>query len=368
MRLFLAGDVMTGRGVDQILPYPGEPDLYEGYMKSALGYVSLAERASGPIPRPVAFDYVWGDALAELERRRPNARLINLETAVTSAGEPEPKGINYRMHPDNAPVISAAGIDCCVLANNHVLDWGAPGLLETLRTLEGMDVTTVGAGRNADEAGRPALLQVPDGRVVVFALASPTAGVPASWAAGDEHAGVNYLPNLDMETAARIAARMRRYARPGDILVVSLHWGGNWGYEVPGAQRRFARRLIDEAGASIVWGHSSHHPKGIEVHNGGLILYGCGDFLNDYEGIGGYEHYRGDLVLMYLPVVDPSERALRRLTLVPFRIRRLRLERAGAGDTRWLADMLDREGAQFDTRVEIEEDDTLSLVWDEMLC
>jgi poly-gamma-glutamate synthesis protein (capsule biosynthesis protein) len=161
---------------------------------------------------------------------------------------------------------------------------------------------------------------------------------------------------------------MRRDARPGDILVVSVHWGGNWGYEVPEAQCRFARGLIDEAGVSIVWGHSSHHPKAIEVHNGGLILYGCGDFLNDYEGIGGHERYRGDLVLMYLPELDPSERALRGLTLVPFRTRRLRLERAGAGDTRWLADMLGREGAPFDTRVEIGRDDTLALVWDEVLC
>src|SRR5688500_14184056 len=80
--LFLCGDVMTGRGIDQILPHPNNPVLYERYMKSALGYVALAEEASGPIQKPVEYSYIWGDALAELERRRPDGRIINLETAV----------------------------------------------------------------------------------------------------------------------------------------------------------------------------------------------------------------------------------------------------------------------------------------------
>ena len=82
VRLFLCGDVMTGRGIDQVLPHPSDPLLHEGYASSALRYVELAERANGPIPRPVDFAYVWGDALTELERRRPDVRIVNLETAV----------------------------------------------------------------------------------------------------------------------------------------------------------------------------------------------------------------------------------------------------------------------------------------------
>ena len=122
--LFLCGDVMTGRGVDQILPHPGDPRLFEHYVNSALDYLQLAEEVSGPIAKPVDFGYIWGDALAELERERPNARIINLETAVTSSDDAWPgKGINYRMHPANAPCLATAKIDCCVLANNHVLDW-----------------------------------------------------------------------------------------------------------------------------------------------------------------------------------------------------------------------------------------------------
>src|SRR5687768_12386434 len=117
--LFLCGDVMLGRGIDQILPHPGDPQLYESHVKSAATYVELAERTKGPIPKPVDFRYVWGDALAELQRAQPDARIINLETSITRSTDPAPKGINYKMSPDNTPCLTAADIDCCVLANNH---------------------------------------------------------------------------------------------------------------------------------------------------------------------------------------------------------------------------------------------------------
>jgi len=63
IRIFLCGDVMTGRGIDQILPYPGDPTIYESYMTSAQGYVKIAEEVNGPIDYPVSFLYVWGDIL-----------------------------------------------------------------------------------------------------------------------------------------------------------------------------------------------------------------------------------------------------------------------------------------------------------------
>ena len=117
--LFLCGDVMTGRGIDQILPHAGDPRLFESYVRSAHDYVALAERGAGPIPRPVDFAYIWGDALGELARVAPDARVVNLETSVTRSEEAWPKGINYRMNPANVGCLAAAGIDVCVLANNQ---------------------------------------------------------------------------------------------------------------------------------------------------------------------------------------------------------------------------------------------------------
>ncbi len=208
--LFLAGDVMTGRGVDQVLPHPCDPQIYEAHATSAGDYVKLAEQANGPIERPMAFPEVWGDALAELDRMTPDARIINLETAVTQCADAEPEGINYRMSPENAGVITAAGIDCCVLANNHVLDWGRSGLLETLATLADADVTYAGAGQDDKSAEAPAILTIPgNARLLVFAFACPSAGAPPSWAAGPRKPGVNLVTRLSARGAGQSAGNSR---------------------------------------------------------------------------------------------------------------------------------------------------------------
>ena len=362
MKIFLCGDVMTGRGIDQVLPHPGDPRIHEPYMRSAQGYVELAEAACGHIPKPVGFDYVWGDALEALQRAAPDVRIVNLETAITRSEDREPKGINYRMHPDNVAVITSAGVACCVLANNHVLDWGRAGLRETLDTLHGAGVRTAGAGNDLAEAQAPAVLEVPGkGRVLVFAFGTQSAGVPHGWAAGPDSPGVNLLEDLSQETAQRVASLVREAKRPGDIVIASIHWGGNWGYQIPEEQERFARRLIEEAGVDAIYGHSSHHPKGIAVHQGRPILYGCGDFINDYEGIGGYEDFRGDLALMYLLVVNAGDGRLLRLEMTPFRMRRFRLGRAPRDDARWLTATLDRECGKLGTRVELDDQDRLVL-------
>jgi len=146
--------------------------------------------------------------------------------------------------------------------------------------------------------------------------------------------------------------------------VVSIHWGSNWGYDIPPEQVAFAHRLIDDAGVDVIHGHSSHHVKGIEVYRDRPVLYGCGDFLNDYEGISGYERFRGDLALMYLLSMDPATGELVRLQMTPMQVKYLRANRASRADALWLRDTLNRESKQFGTRVELHEGDTLTLRWD----
>lgn len=352
--LFLCGDVMTGRGIDQVLPHPAPPRLHEAYVKDAREYMVLAERANGAIPRPVDFGYIWGAALAELERASPDARLANLETALTT-GEDWwlDKGIHYRMNPANIPCLRAARLDCCGLANNHVLDWNYRGLADTLAALERAGIQTAGAGPNILAARAPAVLPAGDkGRVLVFAFGLGSSGIPEDWAAGPDRPGVWRLGDLSEAAVRDIATAVGAARRPGDLAVASIHWGGNWGYPVPPPHREFAHRLVDAAGIDLVHGHSSHHPLGIEVYRGKLVLYGCGDFINDYEGIEGHEEYRGDLVLMYFPALDPATGNLRRLELVPLRLRRFRLEYPSEQDTEWLRATLDRECRRLGGAVE----------------
>jgi len=116
-----------------------------------------------------------------------------------------------------------------------------------------------------------------------------------------------------------------------------VHWGANWGYEVSHRQHSFARRLIDAGAADLVHGHSAHHPGAIEIYRGRLILYACGDLINDYEGIGGHESFRPGLGLMFFPTLDAATGKLAELALVPMRMRGFRLNRASGEDADWLA-------------------------------
>lgn len=364
LTLFLCGDVMTGRGIDQILPHKSDPQIYEPYLRDARDYIALAERANGQIPRTVPYDYIWGDALTELARRAPDARIVNLETTVTSHETHLPKGINYRMHPANVDVLTVAAIDCCALANNHMLDWGPEGLKETLAVLQRAGIHTAGAGDDLAQAQAPAIIPVAGkGRVLVFAFGSRYSGIGLNWGATRSAPGIDLLSDLTSDTVTAIAARVAQVKQPGDIAVASIHWGGNWGYEISAAQREFARGLIDRAGVDVVHGHSSHHVKGIEVYRDRPILYGCGDFLSDYEGIRGHEEYRSDLGLMYLPMLDAATGRLSSLELVPTRVRKFRIQRASPREADWLSDVLDREGKKLGTGVRRDGQGRLWLAW-----
>jgi poly-gamma-glutamate synthesis protein (capsule biosynthesis protein) len=353
---------MIGRGIDQVLAHSVDPRLSEPFVHSAETYVRLAERANGPIPRPVSLTYPWGDALEEIRGRAPDVRIVNLETAATISDEAWPgKEVLYRTHPGNVPVLSAGQVDCAVIANNHVLDWGYRGLHETLASLRGAGIATVGAGEDRAAAQEPAVIGVPGARVIVAAFASTNSGVPAEWASAADHAGVDLIEGWSRHIASEVANRLEPIRRAGDIAVASVHWGSNWGYEIPREQRRLAHELIDVAGVDVVHGHSSHHPRPIEVYRDRLILYGCGDFMTDYEGIAGYEEFRDDLVLAYFPSLDPTTGRLEQLTMVPFQLRRFQLVRVSEADAAWLRGTLDDQCRPFGTRVDIWPDGTLTV-------
>lgn len=354
---------MTGRGIDQILAEPCAPHLYEPVAKDAREYVAMAEHTGGPIPRNVAPAYPWGVALEELERRRPAARIVNLETSVTTSEDAEPKGINYRMHPANIAVLTSARIDCAVLANNHVLDWGRAGLLETLETLCQAGIRVAGAGQTISDAQTPASIGIAgNGRVLVLGVSGPDCGVPRSWRATATEPGVFRLDDYSAVNVDRIARIMERLKHPGDIAIVSIHWGGNWGYEVPTSHRQFAHGLIERAAVDVVHGHSSHHAKGIEVFHRRPIVYGCGDFLNDYEGIHGPDDFRNDLTFMYFPSLEETSGELQSLEMVPLRIHNFELQRPSLEDRAWLRNTMARECGRFTHRV-VARDDVVALEW-----
>ena len=400
--VFLSGDVMTGRGVDQVMQHPSVPRIHEpvlkGFLKnvirawsqyrvhsgqswrlllrgigtisfgrSAKGYVYLAENRHGRIPQPIAFEYIWGDAIKEFADVPSDVRIVNLETSITTNDAPWiNKNIHYRMNPKNIPCLKSARIDCCAVANNHVLDWGYAGLEETLEVLRQSGIQATGAGQDLDEAEAHATVDVTGkGRVLVFAFGHHSSFIPRKWAAFHNQPGVNLLGDLSGSTIRGIRERILRVKQSTDIVVASIHWGHNWGYEIPAEHRMFAHKLIEEAAVDVVHGHSSHHVKGIEVYRDRLILYGCGDLLNDYEGIGMPEDYRPYLGLMYFARINASTGKLVHLRMTPMKMKRFALNRASHTDALWLKSRLNREGERLGTRVELSEiDETLSLLWE----
>jgi poly-gamma-glutamate capsule biosynthesis protein CapA/YwtB (metallophosphatase superfamily) len=350
--VLLTGDVMTGRAIDQLLPHPGDPTLRESVVRDARIYIRLAEQTNGRIPFPIEFTWPWGEALKMLDEFSVDIRLINLETSITVRGEFAPnKRVHYRMHPLNVGCLTAIRPDACALANNHILDFGYEGLTDTLRALADCGIDGVGAGLDVEQAERPVVAELTDGgRVVITSCGMASSGIPPSWAATDDRPGVAFVPDMSDRNAERVARRVLALKRPGDITIVSLHWGSNWGYDVGDAQIRFAHRLID-AGVDIVHGHSSHHPRPIEVYRGKLILYGCGDTIEDYEGIGTYESFRHELRLLYFPAIDRSTGSLQLLRMMPMRMRRMRLERVPDEDAEWLRSTVQQASCRFGTRI-----------------
>jgi poly-gamma-glutamate synthesis protein (capsule biosynthesis protein) len=358
--ILLTGDAMLGRGIDLIQAASCDPMPPDFYGRSATDLIRLAEARNGPIPRGVDPAYVWGEALDALAPFDTALRIVNLETPITTASDFADKRVTYRIHPANVALLRAFGADCCVLANNHMLDCGEDGLRETLGTLDDAEIAHAGAGLDAKDAWRPAVLPLRDGtRAIVLSMGGRSAGVPAEWAAGQDRPGVAVLSSeleLNLSAATEL---VRRVKRPGDIAIASIHWGENWGFEITERQSALAKGLIDRAGIDIVHGHSSHHPKQIAHYRGKLILFGCGGLIDDYEGLDQYRQWRPDLVALHLVGIEAG--AVRDLRMLPMRIRRMRLERASAEDARWLCRRVTRHSGPMGTAWALAADGTIHL-------
>ena len=306
------------------------------------------------------FRYIWADA--SISSILPRTRGLSTGTASSVRDDYWRGRASLSNESKECPLSQPSPDRTLSLANNHVPETGICWLVDTIETLQAAGIQTAGAGPGLSEAAEPAIVGAPGkARVLVFSFGTETSGIPPEWQAAPGRPGVNLLPDLSGETVQAIGEQVSRVRQPGDIVVASIHWGGNWGYTIPLAHREFARNLIDRAGVDIIHGHSSHHVLGIEVYRHKLILYGCGDFLNDYEGIGGYGRYRGDIGLMYFPSIGPSQGRLVQMRMFPTQIHRFRVRRASHTDALWLQNVLNRESILRGASISIDENDVLTL-------
>jgi poly-gamma-glutamate capsule biosynthesis protein CapA/YwtB (metallophosphatase superfamily) len=213
---------------------------------------------------------------------RPSWLLVNLECALTVCERRGPKAAPvffFRAPPERGvAALRAAHVSCVNLANNHVLDFGVAGLLETLATLDRAGIAHVGAGANLADASAARLFSLGRRRLAVLGF---TDNEP-DWAASRTRPGVHYVPLDPRDSAfAALLDRICTARAQADLVVVSAHWGPNM-REHPRAAARRAARLLVEAGAGVVHGHSAHVVQGVELIEGQPVLYDCGGLVDDY--------------------------------------------------------------------------------------
>lgn len=195
----------------------------------------------------------------------------NLETPVTTHGTPERKAYVYKSAPQAIPALKEAGVDLVNLANNHSMDQGENGLIDTFRVLEENDIAYVGAGRDESRAYAPVYVERKGMKIAFlgFSRVIPHVG----WYAGKNKPGVaaTYDPAKALE-AIRSAGQI------ADLVVVIAHWGEERADYPVDYQKQLAHAYID-AGAHLVIGSHPHVLQGLERYRNGWIAYSLGNFI-----------------------------------------------------------------------------------------
>ena len=225
-------------------------------------------------------EWFWGNVLTIL--RQTDGVIANLEAPITTSNEQwrrSWKTFHFRADPAAIRILECGNVRFVCLANNHILDFGAPGLLDTLRALDAAGVHHAGAGRNAVEAAAPTVLELPGLKVGLIAATDNM----RPFAAGPDRPGTNFIAIADepgkLAWIDRSVSEVRQAG--AGLVVLSLHWGPNMRMTPPRHFRRFAHAAIDH-GVDVIHGHSAHVVQAIERHGGGIILYDTGNFIDDY--------------------------------------------------------------------------------------
>ncbi|KAJ9651168.1 hypothetical protein H2198_009545 [Neophaeococcomyces mojaviensis] len=314
-KLTFLGDIMLGRLIDQMLPtHVDEPEEARLAAHFRQSYAHLQNYdATSP----------WGNTLDFLHKS--DLVLGNLETAATTHSTKWPnKVFNYRMHPANVECLKAAGIAYVSLANNHTLGFCREGLFETVKTIEDAKIAHAGAGRTIEEADRPAVLQLPGTKRQIHLYSF--SDHPDDWSRVREFNSLRYNEDFRSRIRSILTRSHTGLASKPDLKVFSVHWGPNYSWRPSEDIKSLARFLIDNCGVDIIHGHSSHHVQGVEVYNGKLIIYGCGDFVDDYAV---NAEYRNDLsaawnVHVHMEEDQPIE--ISKLEVFPNRIKKFQAE------------------------------------------
>ncbi len=197
----------------------------------------------------------------------------NMESPITKRGTPVvEKPYIFRVKPEDAACLKDLKIDAVSISNNHLMDYNNEGMVDTIATLDRLNIRHTGGGRNLDEARRPVILTYGDTTIVILAYCNRP---PEEYYATESLPGITPL-DLDL-----IRDDIATYKLDNNKVVVSLHWGIEQTHIPQKEQIAIAHEIID-AGADAIIGHHPHWPQGIELYRGKPIIYSLGNFINGY--------------------------------------------------------------------------------------
>jgi poly-gamma-glutamate capsule biosynthesis protein CapA/YwtB (metallophosphatase superfamily) len=237
---------------------------------SFVGDVMLGAKVDGLL-RQYGYDYPYIFVKDHLQKA--DIAIANLEAPVTDRGEPQGKEYVFRIAPQALPALKASGIDVLNLANNHILDYGQVGLLDTFDYLDREGLGRVGAGRDVDEAFQPVIIEKNGLKIAILGFSRVVPNLEPSWKAAAGHPGVaptyNHIPPVQSITKAK---------QESDLVVVIAHWGVERSDTPEDYQIDLAHRYI-EAGADLVVASHAHVLQGFERYKGKWIAYNLGNFI-----------------------------------------------------------------------------------------
>ncbi len=207
----------------------------------------------------------------------------NLETSIATSGTQLPgKVIWFRAEPEVTEGLKEAGFDVLSLANNHILDYDTPALMETIQNLEGAGIGYVGAGENLEQSRRPLVL-IKGGTRVGFLAYNEFYNYFWSYSYRRTFEATEDTAGTAPMKEELIEEDINKLKDLCDVIVVSLHWGVEDSNRVTPEQRKLGRRIIDWGG-DIILGHHPHVLQGIEYYKGKPIVYSLGNFIFDQNG------------------------------------------------------------------------------------
>jgi len=284
-----------------------------------------------------SYEYPWGNLLSLLHSTDLN--IVNLETTLTKSSLTVPKVFNFKALPDRIEVLKKARIDAVNLANNHILDFGEQGMIDTIEQLDLAQIAHVGAGQGLQAAQKPAILERNGLRIGINGVTHNESG----WAAGEFKPGVFYV---NVENIKPLCDEIKKLRPKVDIVILTIHWGPNMQQRPSHEFQEAAHALID-CGVDILHGHSAHILQGIEIYKKRVIMYDTGDFVDDYQND---PVLRNDRSAFFEVTVDKN--GIKRVQLIPVVINDMQVNRAKGDEKSAIINNMKQLSQEFGTSVD----------------